>query len=249
METIETLESLGLSQQESRMYLSLLESGGVLASVAAKNAGIKRTTAYPILQALAARGLVRVHFKGTKRIYSPENPQRVATIFRRKVSSFEDIIPLLSLNKNNTSSQTGLRFIETLDEVKDFYDDIIDEYSKKRHREYCVIGNTRTWLEFDASFFPGYWKRRAKARIHTRLLLTEDSRPFSPPSGQLLRTVHFLPKSYQFKSALDIFEDKVLIVSTELSSLAVVIAIPAMVGTFQAMFDLIWSQHEALPKK
>jgi len=50
----------------------------------------------------------------------------------------------------------------------------------------------------------------------------------------------FSIKRNEFKSTLNIFKDKVLIINPESSSLAVVIAVPAMVDIFRSMFEIIW---------
>jgi hypothetical protein len=39
---------------------------------------------------------------------------------------------------------------------------------------------------------------------------------------------------------MDVFDDKILIISPDLTSLAIVIAIPAMVDIFKSMFEIIW---------
>jgi hypothetical protein len=55
-----------------------------------------------------------------------------------------------------------------------------------------------------------------------------------------LREFKYLPPIYKFKSTIDIFGDRILIVSPELSSLAVVIAIPAMTDVFKTVFQVLW---------
>lgn len=251
MKTLESLESLGLSQQEAQMYLGLLESGGALASRAAKNIGIKRTTAYPILQSLALKGIVRVYFEKNKRIYVAERPERIANIFRRKLSSFEDIIPQLNVGKTKFKEGQGVRYLQTTKEILDFYQDMLESYKTKKKKEYCVIGNTGTWVQYTEpqSGIPEYWRQRAKAGVHTRLILTHESRKLNLPSGQLLRTIRYLPPQYRYGSSIDIFQDKILIVGEKLASLGVVIEIPAMIGVFQTIFEMLWDSLPPEPTK
>ena len=165
----------------------------------------------------------------------------MADHYKKKVSSFEDLIPSLESLEKKQLNMVGLRFIETVDELKKFYDEVLEEHKGK---EYKIIGTAKHWQGLDKEFFVQYRKDRAKAKIKTKLLLTEESRKDSPTSKELLREVKFLPKKYGFKSTMDIFKDKVLIVSPELSSLAVVIAVPAMVDIFDAMFTMLWEQNK-----
>ncbi len=57
MNEIETLESLGLSEAEARVYLALLETGSTLAGPIIKKTGLHRGTTYQILQRLKEKGL------------------------------------------------------------------------------------------------------------------------------------------------------------------------------------------------
>jgi hypothetical protein len=52
--------------------------------------------------------------------------------------------------------------------------------------------------------------------------------------------VRTLSPTHTFKSTIDIFDDKVIVVTPDLHALAVVIEVPTMVDVFQAMFDLLW---------
>ncbi len=60
------------------------------------------------------------------------------------------------------------------------------------------------------------------------------------PEEVPLRTVKYLPQKYVFKSTLDIFDDQVLVVSPELTSLAVVISVPVMMDVFKNVFEMMW---------
>jgi predicted transcriptional regulator len=219
------LKELGLSDQESDVYVSLLRTGGAIASVVAKDVGLKRTTVYPILKAMARKGFVTTFYRKSKQYY------------QKKTSAFLDVIPTLQSLEKKHLKMVGLRFIETLDELKHFYDGILDQYKGK---QYCIIGSATEWQGLDEEYFIEYRRSRAAHKIKTRLLLAEATKEDNPDDPSLLRDVRWLGEKYTFKSTIDIFKDKVLIVSPELSSLAVVIAIPAMVDVFQAMFDMMW---------
>lgn len=244
--SISTLKDLGLSEPEAQIYLALIKLGGSVASVVAKETGLKRTTAYPILKALANKGFVTIYFRKNKRFYYAEKPHRVINYFSKKLEAFEQIIPLMeSLEKKQTQS-LGLRFIETKEELENFYRDILIEYKNK---QYCIIGSASGWEGVDPPFFIQFRKDRGNAKIKTRLLLTADSRTINPPESELLRDWRYLPEKYTFKSTIDIYDDKILVSTPELSSLAVVIAVPAMVDIFKSVFEILWDQFKAVKYK
>ncbi len=237
MKEIDALTSIGLSPQEATVYLASLTLGPAAASAIAKEAQLKRTTVYPILKSLAKRGAVIVSFRKNERFYHAQRPQKLAQQYEKQLSVFNEFIPSLNRLEKKHAQLVGIRFIETTDELHRFYDDVLVEYKGK---QYDVIGNARSWEMITPEYFKDYRRKRAALKITTRILLTEDSRPVNPTDAKLLRIVKYLPAPYTFKSIIDIYKDKILVVTPELTSLAVVIEIPAMTDIFKNIFSILW---------
>jgi sugar-specific transcriptional regulator TrmB len=237
MNAEKSLTELGLSPQESIVYVALLKSGEAPASLLAKEVAMQRTTAYTILKELVTKGFAIAYQKRGRQVFVAEKPQNVAGYFEKKLKSFTEHIPLLETLEKKQIQISGLRFIETLPELKRFYTNILREY---RGRSYAAMGNSNAWQGLDETFFVQFRKDRAAAGIRTRLLLSPDSRITSPKDKTLLREVKFVPKKYAFKSTIDIFDDKILIIGPNQTSLAVVIAVPDMVDIFKSTFELMW---------
>lgn len=237
MENTAILKQLGFTDQEVDIYLSLLQLGGSQASVVAKDIGIKRTTVYHSLRQMASKGYVTVYFRKNKRFFYPQKPNRLAVLYSKKLDNLYAILPQLQSLERKDVQAPGLRFIETLDELKEFYTSILDEY---RGKEYSIIGSAQGWEGNDPEWFYQFRVQRGRHNIRTKLLLTDESKLINPNDEELLREVKYLPEKYAFRSTIDIFEDKILVVSQELSSLAVLIEIPAMRDVFGAVFDVMW---------
>lgn len=238
-----TLEQLGLTAPEAQVYLALLKIGGSRASRVARETGLKRTTAYAILKNLSRKGFVTMYYRKSQQFYYAVKPARVAVLVEKKLDAFSALIPSLEATAKKEMQDMGLRFIETKHELEDFYRGILHDYKNKSYR---IIGSAAGWEGLDPDFFIQFRKDRGSHNIKTRLLLTADSKIVSPKAEALKREVRFLPEKYSFHSTIDIYDDKILIVSAELSSLAVVIAIPAMVDVFQSIFEMLW---DATPPK
>ncbi len=70
--------------------------------------------------------------------------------------------------------------------------------------------------------------------------MSGESETINPTDPALLREWRYAPAKYNFKSTIDMYDDKILVVSPHLSSLAVVIAVPAMVDVFKSVFEMLW---------
>lgn len=233
----QTISALGLTKSETQVYLELLKTGGTKASQLAKGVDMKRTTVYSLLDNLVEKGFVSVFYKKTQKIFKANKPQYIANFFENKLKIFNQTIPLLESLEKKQAQAIGLRFIETKDEIENFYINVIKEYKDK---SYQAIGSAQNWESIDPEFFHQFRQDRAEANIRTRLLVTAESEQMHIKERSLLRTVKYLPGKYSFKSTIDIFDDKILIISPEMSSLAVVIEIPAMTDVFKSIFEIIW---------
>lgn len=231
------LQELGLTEQETAIYLALLSSGGLPASTIAQQVKLRRTTVYAILKQMAEKGFIAIYVRRGRRVFLAERPQRIAGFFEERLRSFTSTIPFLESLEKKQLQTIGLRVIETIDELKQFYLGVLKDY---RGKGYAIMGNSNAWQGLDPTFFIQFRKDRAQANIRTRILLSADSKQTNPTDGRLLRETRFLPAKYTFKSTIDIFHDKVLIVSPDQTSLAIVIAVPAMVDIFQSTFDALW---------
>ncbi|OIO19158.1 MAG: hypothetical protein AUJ37_03780 [Candidatus Magasanikbacteria bacterium CG1_02_41_34] len=238
MENIAILKQLGFTEPEVDIYLSLLQLGGSQASAVAKSTGVKRTTVYHTLKQMASKGYVHVYFRKNKRYFYAQKPNRLAALYSKKLDNLYAILPQLQSLEKKEMQTPGLRFIETLDELKEFYTGILYEY---RDKQYVIIGSAQGWEGADSEWFHQYRIDRARNNIHTQLILTDESKLLNPEDPSLLRHVHYLSEQYSFKSTIDIFDDKILIVSSELSSMAVLIEIPVMRDVFKAVFDVMWN--------
>jgi len=231
MNAHDSLQSLGLSAQETSIYIALLETGGQAASDLAKRLKLERTTAYAALKRLVAKGFASIYTRRHRQVFVPEKPQNLIGHFEERLRDFETVIPELETLEKKEVRSSGVRFIETVDELKRFYTSILREYKGK---SYDIMGNSNVWEGLDTAYFKKFRVKRGQNRINTRLLVTADSLGVSPTDPRLLRDVRYLPEKYTFKSTMDIFDDKVLIIGSQQTSVAVVIAVPSMVDIFKS---------------
>jgi sugar-specific transcriptional regulator TrmB len=239
-ENLGILESLGLSEQESSAYLTLLKIGGSRASTLAREMRVKRTTIYAILKALTSKNLVLVYFRKSKRFYHAVSPDKISNIFEKKLEAFNGIIPYLQSMEKKEAQALGLRFIETKEELKQYYQDILDDYSKKKNKQYYVISNDLTWENIDPEFFMKFRRQRANSGIKIKLLLSNDSEKSVDIDKTLGREIKYFSAKYKLDCSIEILNNKVIIISHELKSIAVVISIPPMVVAFKTIFEILW---------
>lgn len=72
---IESLMQIGFTEKEAQVYLMLLRIGPAPASLLAKRVGMKRVTAYSVLESLSERGVVSFEEMKNGRRYVPHDPE------------------------------------------------------------------------------------------------------------------------------------------------------------------------------
>lgn len=240
MEAIESLKNLGLTAPESRCYLALSKLGAADAKQISADTQIKRTTVYALLENLAHKGFVQVNITGKRQLFSPVPARTVRLMYEKKLDHFNSLIPWLESLKTSSASPGGVRFMNTRKEVEQFYLAQIEKYKNKSYR---IIGTERDWNKLNPEFLKRVHETLKQNKTRVQLLLSADTPKIANRATQTrLRDVRYLPMQYTFRTTIDIFDDAILLVSPELSSVAVVIAIPAMIDVFSAVFTMLWDK-------
>lgn len=133
----------------------------------------------------------------------------------------------------------GVYFLNTTQEVKNFYTDGLKKYKKWK-----AISNIRTWLPIDDVFLQDFRKELDKRKIKTKVIFKESGLKYEP-KGLKYREIKIVPNSYKFQSSIDILDDKLLIMNPKMKVLGLVIEIKPMLDIFNDLFDLLW---DTLPK-
>ena len=236
------LQQLGLSAQESDLYTLLNRKPQADARSLAATLGIKRTSVYAMLDRLCEKGFAAQHITKDGKVYLAERPQKVRLMQEKKVAQFTSLIPWLESQAVHEAQPSGVRFFDTRKELKQWYLGILEEYAG---RSYRIIGTQKDWYRLDADFLESIHKIFKEKRIKAQIIFSADTpRVYPSQETTIYQNIRYLPKEYLFRTTIDIFDDQILLVSPEQRAVAVVIAIPAMLDVFDAIFRSLWKMSK-----
>ena len=86
----EVLKEIGLSNNESAIYLVLLELGESLASRVSEKAIMNRSQAYDVLEELTTKGLVTYTIRNNRKYFSAASPSRLKDHLKEKQAVIEE---------------------------------------------------------------------------------------------------------------------------------------------------------------
>src|SRR3990167_6928519 len=131
MSTItQTLSQFGLTPNQAKVYLALLELGEAKVQEIAKKARILRTTTYEVLEQLKNLGIIGMYNRHGVRIYMAEPPRALERILDEKKKSIHEVLPELESLYNISEFKPKIRYYEGPEGFKAVYEDTLN-VSKK----------------------------------------------------------------------------------------------------------------------
>lgn len=125
MEIQDILVQLGLSNKESGVYLALLELGTASVYPIATKAGIKRPTAYLILDELQKKGLVSLVPRAGKTLYTAQSPETLLSDLNKKQELVKRFMPNMLALYNAKTDKPQVQLFEGKQAVRALYDKLL----------------------------------------------------------------------------------------------------------------------------
>lgn len=247
------LKSLGLEDSESRVYEALLELGPSTVSEITKKAGITRTLGYHILEKLAINGLVdRASGEGSKIKYSANHPRSLLQFVLNKTNQWErrrketeQLLPeLISLYK--IAEKPIVRYREGINGLKDCWIEALESSG-----EILSILDLQSFQTKEFQSYGKWWdKERSQQKIHERELLLDSPAArewmcyfrgsFKYTEYRFIQP-HQLPGINEFTSAINIFDNKVILsLMKKPNQMGIIIESSALANILKGLFELGW---------
>ncbi|MDD4351791.1 MAG: helix-turn-helix domain-containing protein [Candidatus Gracilibacteria bacterium] len=249
---LKELQEFGLSREEASVYLALLRMGSGKVSEIARRANLHRTSAYNVLETLTSKGLVSFRTHLNHKYYVAENPSKILDFLQNKKNKYDakialcsKLVPELSELYREPESKPFFHYYEGIKGLKDAYEDTLT--STETIRAYTPVDDIQTCLP---DYFPDYYKRRARKGIHLRALFPATIQSINRRKFDKVeeRTSVLIPRSFDFHLEINIYNDKMAIISIK-EKFAVIIESKELAYAQKQIFDLAWEAAEVYDKK
>lgn len=243
---LDQLKNLGLSDNEAKTYIAMLELGPATMLEISAKAGINRPTAYVQIESLKGKGLVSTQVRGKKTLFLAESPVQLETLLEKEENDIElrkeelsKILPELATLFKLSGVKPEVRFFEGYEGIKKAN----EEFLKSGAKEAFSI----TSLDDVLSVFPNLLKentpKRVARKIPSRVIYTSIKGARLPSSDlEKLREAKYVPADkFPFSADISIFADKVAIVSYKGKLSATIITHEEIANSFRSLFHLLWS--------
>ncbi len=230
----ENLREAGLTENESKIYVSLLELGPSNAGLISRKSGLHRRVVYDTIERLIKKGLVGYIIKNNVRLFQASNPKRILEIIDERKNNIEDIMPRMLELYTKTREKEETNFYKGKNGLKTVME---DQLESSKEKEILIMGGSPIAYEILQFYFKWFDKRRVEKRIKTKIIFNKTDKNISIPYSE----VKFLPDKYTSPLAVNIYGDKVaLILWSKENPLAIVIKNREISDGYRKYFDLMW---------
>ena len=243
------LKNLGLSENEARVYLAMLELGPSVMVEISRKAGTNRPTTYVQVESLKKKGLVSTQTKGKKQYFIAESPDKLELLIDNelkkvagKKNELDNLLPEL-LNLFNTSDQRPhVKFFEGKEGVLALQ----KEFLKTNDDPICGITSLDNVFEVFPEFENTYIKKRVQKKIHSRTIYTSRKGPILKEfdESSFRESKYIEPDKLPLGVDITILKDKVAIVALKGKISGTLIEQKEVADSFRAIFELVWSKIE-----
>ena len=241
----EILIKSGLSENETKVFLVLLELGRGTVTQITRKAGLNRTTGYDILDNLSTKGLVSISGKEPKQEYLAESPDKIVSLLEKEINEkseqlkkIKSVLPEMK-SLHNVAGRPRVRFYEGIQGLKDVYEDTLTS-----HEEIRAYANVNEMHKALPNYFPEYYKRRTQKDIFIRAIFPANEAGLhrSKEDKNENRESAIVPEDkYYFSPEINIYDNKVMIASWR-EQLGIIIESEEISDAMKKAFELAWAE-------
>ena len=233
------LEQLGLTKNQSSVYLSLLKLGSTTAQNIIKESGMHRSRVYDSLERLEDLGLVSYVVKDFKKYFQAAAPEKLLDYVDEKKEIVSQLIPELKKLEGMKKEEINASIYKGKEGIKTIHSEML-----KEGKDVYVLGAKGMIFKELPYFIPNFEKERIKKKIKFELIY--DKKEFKEFEKDIVKRKMFdgksLPSGFESKSVVNIFGNKVAIVLWKDYPSGFIIENKDVADSFRKWFELIYKK-------
>lgn len=245
MDLKRSLQYFGLTDKEAKIYLTLLQIGKQSAYSVAKNSGLKKPTAYVLLEGLASKSVVNKSPLAKAVQYEAVDPVELFVDMRQRMQYAETALPELRALHGNKSSKTKTVYYEGLSGLREMYKQTLggneghEQIAFYAHQKDTPSELKEFWKELNREYVKRGIKRRGITTLDPSL---KDYLAYKVAPKEFLRLKSLSPKEYSSNISIEVFGNNTQIVSHRYLQ-GVLIENPDVANVMRQIFEIVWAHR------
>ena len=233
----ETLTEIGLSNNEAKVYLSLLENGNTTITNVAKDCGIHRSNVYDSIKRLVDKGLVSHIQRNDGTYYEACDPQFLLRLVKAKENMLKKILPKLALKKQLSEDSNEARIYEGLPAFVNLLYTFLD------YRQPILVYGIPKEAPFEMKTkIPHFHEKRISLGIPMKHIYNHDAADRIAYLNSLDYTeARSLPENLSGKVSTNICGDQVILALWSKPVISIQITNKIVADSYREHFEVLWS--------
>ncbi|MBI2572684.1 hypothetical protein HYV86_02400 [Candidatus Woesearchaeota archaeon] len=240
------LEGIGLTKNEIKIYLALLELGLTSSGAIIKKTGIHTSKVYDGLERLADKGLVTHVVQSNMKYFKAVSPDRLLDFLEDKKKELElqekeikSILPELKLKQQLTDNDTEAEVFRGWKGMETVYKMLRD--TLKKGDTNLVFGASKGENEEQVQrFFNKHLKLMAQKGIKQRIIYNETARGNIEEQLKYPRFFKTKYLAHTTPSEINIWADKMMVVILKKIPTVILVSDEQVADSFREYFYVMW---------
>ncbi len=234
----EILMEVGLSKNEAKAYLALIELGSTTVTRISDRSKVHRTNLYEALERLKKKGIVSSFLKDGTVHFEAAEPSVFFNLIKEQESKINSLLPQLELAKKLAGPMENVEIREGLSAVKTTYAEVL-----KHKQPIYTFGSPKAAAELARAFLNDFHKKRISLKIPMYHIYNADAvQRISEIQNWPYTHVRTLPPEYNAPIATGICGNEVSLKFWDSKdAFAIVIRSERVAKAYKQYFDLLWN--------
>ena len=229
----EILEQIGLSSNEVKVYLALLEIGPSLAGKITEKSKVNRRTVYDVLEKLIDKGLVSYIIEVNKKVFEAADPIKFMELLKEREKEIQESLPELIAKRESSKKKQEVTIFRGKKGIRTIFEDIL------KYKENWVFGSHGRFMEILGPFFEQFQRIKKSLKIRTKLLVSERLKK-SDTVKLTYGKIRFLKKEYDTPISTIIYGNKVAIIIWTDEPIGFITKGEEITESFKNYFNVMW---------
>ena len=236
----EELKNFGLTENEARVYLAIVEIGEATTTPIRKKTDIHMSRVYEALNSLVEKGLVSDFLKNNVKHFKAADPDVMFDILDERKEELAKIIPQIKILKEKKKENYNVSIYEGYKALKQLYEHILFSLDKKD--EILVLGASAESMHFlSQTFFKQYSQEKIKKKVKTRFIFNHDAYETAKEYDKMpFNQARILPKGTVVGAVMDIYPDKTSILLLKEKPIIFHIECKEVADSYRKYFEFLW---------
>ena len=238
------LEDVGLTEGESKVYVSLLKLGPSTIGRIVKEAQVSNSKIYDILDRLNKKGLVGISSINNVKHFEAKDPSVITELIAKKeerIATIKKDLPRLQEMYKYAEPVQEAEILQGIRGIKTFTEMILSKLEKGD--TFYILGAPKEATETLGPYFQEWHERRAKKGVYCKILFNEEAKERAELRKKTpLTEVRFLPKNIKTPALIDIGKDYVATLLFGERPLCIIIKNKKIAESYIRYFELLWGK-------